>query len=198
LDATSFAALEQWFFLLKTKTTKRFFGYKEDLKTRMSLDELFRQQSLTQALSAIYGPIRLDVVSQGFVDCVPPTQQSIFGEVREPLMERHIRLFAPVSGEKLQPLIYAISWIRWEAISPSGRADLRAGQRMLGEILVDEDGLTMREIGLKRAAFPLAARALDMSEEAQLLLRLRCWSNALNECVVLLQECACESQFAES
>jgi chorismate-pyruvate lyase len=162
------------------------------LKTQLALEDAFRQQSLTQALAAIYGCIQLEVLSQGFVDSVPPACQLIFGKCREPVLERRIRLLARVSGESLEPLVYATSWIRLEAISPAGRAELWTGRRMLGEILADENDLTIRELGLERAAFPLAARALDVNEEHVLLLRLRCWSNSLEECVVLLQECACE------
>jgi chorismate-pyruvate lyase len=162
------------------------------LKTQIALEDVFRQQSVTQALAAIYGRIHLEVLSQRFVDSAPPACQLIFGEYREPLLERRIRLLTRISGEDLAPLVYATSWIRLEAISPAGRDELRAGRRMLGEILADENDLTIRELGLERAASPLAARALDLNEQHLLLLRLRCWSNSLDECVVLLQECAGE------
>jgi len=153
-----------------------------------SLEGMFQQPSLTDALAQRYGEVRLEVRSQRETLTSPPRFADLL-HTRGPLLERRIRLHVQIAGE-WTPIVCAVSWIDREALGVESREALAAGRRMLGEILAAEPGLAIVEAGLDRGIAPELAEELDAGPDASLLLRWRYWSGEPGRAAVLLLEAA--------
>jgi chorismate-pyruvate lyase len=155
----------------------------------INLSEVLRQDSVTAALTQIYGPVQLQVLSQSPVHGVAAPYEDFFGPVRTVLLERRIRLMVRSNDDALAPVVSAISWIRIESLSLAARDELQRGRRMLGEILAAEGNLVMHDYGLDTGRSADVCRELFLPEDTDLVFRWRYWSKASGERAVLLREC---------
>jgi chorismate-pyruvate lyase len=153
-----------------------------------SLEGMFQQPSLTDALAQRYGEVRLEVRSQRETLASPPRFAELL-HTRGPLLERRIRLHVRIAGD-WKPIVCAVSWIDREALSVEARDALAAGKRMLGEILAAERELAIVEAGLESGVAPELAEELDAGPDTALLLRWRYWSGKPGRAAVLLLESA--------
>lgn len=157
---------------------------------KIKLKEVLRQDSVTAALTEIYGAVRLEVLAQQVVESVAPPHDVFFGLVQGPLLERRIRLMVGGDGELSTAIVFATSWIRLEALSAAARDALQQGRRMLGEILAAEEDLGMHDYGLEKGTSWEVCQALELPDDTELIFRWRYWSKTSGERVVLLRECS--------
>jgi chorismate-pyruvate lyase len=156
------------------------------------LSEVLQQNSVTSALAGIYGPVQLEIQSQQLVSTpvVPAPYAALFQASDGPLLERRIKLLVNSAQKTMQPIVYALSWIRLSMLSSSAQKDLRQGTRMLGEILSGETELEMQDDGVQSGISREIAHELTIPEDSELLFRWRYWRTTQEPMVVLLLECA--------
>jgi chorismate-pyruvate lyase len=155
----------------------------------INLKEILQRDSVTEALTEVYGPVQLKVLSQKIVEDSAEPYRNFFGATSGSLLERRIKLLVHCQN-RILPVVSAVSWIRLDALSTSAKEDLQNGVRMLGAILADEKDLQMHDYGIDCGTSSETSRELLLPDTTLLIFRWRYWSKPSGERVVLLCECA--------